>query len=88
MTISKVKIHDALEFGFFSLEIDGISIQCCLQERKDGKGYKKVIDIADCGYDWGMCGKINQEAFKTFGKEKSLMILIKEARKSGFKVIL
>lgn len=87
LNISKVEYD--LENGFFWVEFDNDkSIQCCLIERKDGKGFRKAIDMNDNGYDWGMCEDVNRWAFNENGEgDHVLVFLLKQARKAGLQIV-
>ena len=75
------------DMGFFHVvTTDGFTIQCCLEVRKDGNGYKKSINRNDCGYDDGICGDVNEGAFRRYGKTACLNTLLSIARKHGIKV--
>ena len=81
-----IEVYESLEFGFYGIKYSNITIQVCLQERKDKKGYKKCIDKNDCGHNDGICGDINKEALEKLGSELTLEIILKAARKSGYKI--
>jgi hypothetical protein len=75
------------EYGFAHVVTsDDLTIQCCLMRRIDDTGCKKVIDSSDCGYDDGICGDVNTEAFEKYGKESSLKFLLSQMRKVGVKI--
>lgn len=77
----------SLESGFAHIVTDSdLSVQCCLEQRLDGKGYKKQIDSADCGETDGICGDVNEKAFSKYGKEKCMKKLFSEMRKIGVSV--
>ena len=78
-----------LQNGFFWVEFEGTdrSLQCCLMERKDGKGFRKAIDSIDCAYDWGINGDVNKWAADAEGELGDVhKYLMKQARKIGLKV--
>ena len=84
---SNLDIELALKYGFVHiLTSDNLTIQCCLEQRKDGKGFKKAINKYDCGINDGICGDVNAPAFKKYGREKCEKKLFIEIRKMGFKV--
>lgn len=75
------------EYGFACIVTsDDLTIQCCLEERVDGMGYKKMIDASDCGEYWGICGDENEKAFEKYGKEESMRALFREVHKIGVTV--
>lgn len=73
-----------LEHGFaFAFDSDGKGFfQVCLEQRKDGNGFKKSIKSKDCGWNEGICGDVN--AVATNSDLKEFLIL---ARKHGLKII-
>ncbi len=76
-----------LDHGFAWAELDGENIfQVCLNERKDGNGYKKEIDKADCGHDFGLCRDHNVGVWGCERLDDALVEFIKLARASGFKI--
>ena len=80
-------IEDSLKSGFVHiLTDDNLTIQCCLEQRKDGKGYKKQIDATDCGENDGICGDVNEKAFSKYGKNNCIKKLFSEMRKIGISV--
>lgn len=84
-----VKTDYDLYSGFFWIEFENEkSLQCCLSQRKDLKGYKKEIDSNDNGSHWGISGDNNEWALgetQDFGEINN--ILYREARKLGIKII-
>ena len=91
-TLNELKIVNTdydLDLGFFWIEFEnGKSLQCCLNQRKDLKGYKKEIDSNDNGSHWGLSGDNNEWALgedQDFGEINNL--LHREARKLGIKII-
>lgn len=76
------------EYGFAHIVTsDELVIQCCLEPRKDGKGFKKQIKKSDCGFDDGICGEVNAEAFKKYGVKECLCFLLTQMRRTGVKII-
>lgn len=62
---------------------DELTIQCCLVERVDYNGYKKEIDVFDCGENDGICGDVNRAAFEIYGKDQCMDALFYQMRKIG-----
>lgn len=92
-TLNELKIVNAdydLQTGFFWVEFEnGKSLQCCLEYRKDEKGYKKSIKASDNGSGDGLSGDNNQWALDEESQDWLEIdnLLHKEARKLGIKVI-
>jgi len=86
-TITALTAAVDTENGFaYIVTSDDLTIQCCLEERADGMGYKKMIDASDCGESTGICGDENEKAFEKYGKEESMIVLFSEVRKIGVTV--
>ena len=84
---NNLDIELALKYGFVHiLTSDNLTIQCCLEQRKDGKGFRKSINKYDCGINDGICGDVNVPAFEKYGQEKCEKKLFIEMKKMGFKV--
>lgn len=84
---NNLAIELALKYGFVHiLTSDNLTIQCCLEPRKNGNGFKKSINKYDSGIDDGICGDVNALAFEKYGVEKCEKKLFTEMRKMGFKV--
>lgn len=90
-----IKLHEThinaidanTEYGFAHIVTsDGLTIQCCLEERADSNGYKKAINASDCGETDGICGDVNEGAFAKYGREESMKALFRELRKIGVSV--
>ena len=88
LTIERnLDIQLALKYGFVHiLTSDNLTIQCCLEQRKDRKGFKKIINKYDNGINDGICGDVNAPAFEKYGQENCKKKLFTEIRKMGFKV--
>ena len=72
-----------LESGFiYAYDTDSTKnlFQCCLKERKDGRGYKKEISVIDSGWNDGICGDYNNSIDAT---EETFFEFISIARKNG-----
>ena len=78
------------EYGFFWIQIEYKQKlywpQCCLNQRNDENGYKKEINIDDCGYDWGSCGDYTSLIPEEIA-EKAFKLMISQARKEGIRTI-
>ena len=75
------------DYGFFVVKTEcGKSLNICLEQRKDGEGFKKEID-GDGGFDGGTCGDANGEAIEQYGSSEVLEFMLREARKAGIKTI-
>ena len=84
---NNLDIELALKYGFVHiLTSDNLTIQCCLEQRKDGKGFKKAINRYDSGINDGICGDVNALAFEKYGLEKCKKKLFIEMKKMGFKI--
>lgn len=91
MKIAKQSCYEIVgintEMGFAHVITDeDVTIQCCLEQKKNQKGYKKSVNKEDSGFDDGICGEVNEKAFKKYGKEKCLEFLLKELRKQGVRI--
>ena len=76
------------EHGFCHVvTVDDLTIQCCLVQRADEKGYKKEIIKDDCGETEGICGDVNEKSFEKYGKENCMQVLFSEMRKNGVRII-
>lgn len=79
-----------LQYGFawitfYDVQLDkSLTVQCCL-DIKNGEFIKK-INASDCGHDWGICGDVNETAFKKYGEKKCLDYLFRYASKNGITV--
>ena len=78
-----------LEAGFFWVVFEnGKSIQCCLTERADGNGFKKVINFADPAIEWGINADVNAWAVTADDNYEFIYAVLKrEARKAGVRII-
>ena len=91
-TLSELKIVNTdfdLDTGFFWIEFENDkSLQCCLQLRKDEKGYKKSIKADDNGSSEGLSGDNNDWALDEENPNWVNIndLLHKEARKLGIKI--
>lgn len=87
---TKFSIDYDLEYGFAFLqnnELDKTVFQVCLLQRKDGKGYRKAILESDCGWNDGICGKLNFANSTIETVEIVKEFFFTEARKVGMKII-
>lgn len=76
------------QYGFASIELENdLTVQCCLVQCKDGNGFKKEINVDDAGENDGICGDVNQGAFKKYGQEECFSLLISTAKKNGIRII-
>lgn len=97
MNTQKIKIAEESHYditdvntedGFaYVITSDDLTIQCCLKQRKDEKGYKKEISKSDCGATDGLCGEANEKAFKRYGEEECMKFLFSIMRTLGVKVV-
>ena len=79
---NNLDIELALKYGFVHiLTSDNLTIQCCLEQRKDGKGFKKSINKYDSGINDGICSDVNALAFEKYGQEKCEKKLFTEMKK-------
>lgn len=84
---NNLDIKLALKYGFVHiLTSDNLTIQCCLEQRKDSKGFKKAINRFDSGINDGICGDVNALAIEKYGLEKCKKKLFTEMKKMGFRV--
>jgi hypothetical protein len=67
--------------------VDGNTLQCCLVERKDRRGFKKEIKRADTGVDDGICGDVNAKLIEKMGLPTCEEILFVMARLDGYRII-
>jgi hypothetical protein len=75
------------ESGFAHVLLtDGLCIQCCLMQRKDG-GYRMAVNQKDSGIDDGICLDVNNQAFHKYGREVCQQFLFSELRKIGVKLL-
>lgn len=75
-----------LEAGFFWIEFNnGENLQACLMMGK--RGYVKQLNRKDCGFDWGICGEVNQWAFDEYEADEVLAFILKHARKAGLRMV-
>ena len=82
-----VEFKACTEYGFAHIELnDGNIVQCCLEERRDGNGFKREIVVDDAGENDGICGDVNQTAFKKYGQSECFSLLISTAKKNGIRV--
>ena len=73
-------------FAWIVINGSNLTVQCCLESRADENGGKKSIDASDCGHDWGICGDVNDEAFKAYGEKECMQALLSAAAREGIKV--
>lgn len=77
--------------GFFWIKFDnGKTLQCCLAKSKKS-GFKRAVFKNGNGYNTGICADINAWAMDGKNQEEVsenlLQFLIKNARKSGLRII-
>lgn len=85
------------ETGFFYIEFEGTvdTIQCCIEQKeqsnedfyKNGPIFLEKIDSGDSGYNRGNCRDCNEWAFKQYGDDAVLGLLLSEAKKHGIEVL-
>lgn len=92
--------HDT-EYGFAWIIVEGgpyadspdMTVQCCLREiaanPEFGQKQEFLAEIicGDCGHNWGICGDVNEPAFKYWGENRCMKALFKSAKKHGLNVI-
>lgn len=80
------------EHGFAWIVVEGknegeeLTVQCCLVALyEDGEfiEFKEAINCSDCGYNWGICGDVNEKAFRCWGEDKCMEALFSEAKENG-----
>jgi hypothetical protein len=77
-------------FIYVVLEFSGekYTLQACLEERKDRKGYKKSINADDCGFSEGICSDNNDKLINAAGisTEEAFEIFLTEAKRLNVKI--
>ena len=87
-----------LGYGFAWITIAGkdesveMTVQCCLvgtyaDNSQEDPIYFKKIESSDCGHNDGICGDVNEPAFKYWGENRCMKALFAHAKKAGIKVI-
>lgn len=75
-----------LEWGYVWIllgdEDEGVIVQACMTVEDD----EMLLEINDCGYDWGCCGDGNEKAFELYGKRRCMKTLFHYAKENGFTV--
>lgn len=87
---TEFSINYDLEYGFACLqndELDKTIFMVCLEERKNGKGFRKAIREDDCGWNDGICGDVNFANSTRGTIEIVKEFFFTEARKAGIKII-
>jgi hypothetical protein len=75
------------ESGFAHVLLtDGLCIQCCLIQRKDG-GYRMAVNQKDSHINDDICLDVNNQAFHKYGREVCQQFLFSELRKIGVKLL-
>ncbi len=71
-------------FAWIILE-DESTVQCCLHQPNGTPSEEKII-MSDCGHDWGICGDVNEAAFKKWGENRCMKALFAKAKEAGLEV--
>lgn len=100
MDIKIIETITDTKYGFcsvhFTLAEDDkeYTLQACLALKKPipatvGKGpeYKKEVNGNDCGFDWGICGDVNEAAIKRLGFDQCWQIFKRGARACGVVIV-
>lgn len=82
-------------FAFITVDTnkkDGVwTVQCCLVGEYDEENmiqsYSKKINTCDCGYDDGICGDANEDAFRYWGENRCMTALFGAAKKNGIELV-